>query len=237
MSGPWHWSTIFSKQVRVSSQNGEDGVLLYLLWLIEHDSPRKAKLPRSCFEVGASLVNGNLECNTAVLLNNGWNGVVIDREEIIHPLCRQQVVTSDNICQVVVRSFPEAEDLERISVFSLDIDGMDWWVWKALPLTPAVYIVECNAHRDPQARETVAFDPDFRWDGSDYFGASAGAMLDLGHAKGCKLTCVTSCLNMFFVRDDLLPPGFEEYPLDLVGPIRRHPTNKTGRWVSTKETT
>ena len=229
---PWSWQAIFARQARVSSQNGEDGVLLYLLELLGWREP----VARRCFEIGASLVNGNLECCTAVLLNNGWQGVILDQAEIVNPFVRQQRVTSRNVADVMSERLSHDEPPE---VVALDIDGQDYWVWKAMPqYGPAIQIVEYNAHRDPIAREAVLFDDGYDlatkwhdWDGSDYFGASAGAMLDLGHAKGYKLACVVNCLNMFFVRADLVPPGFEEYPLELCGPIRRHPTDRSRPWV------
>lgn len=214
----WHWRNIQRHQARISSQNGEDGVLLYLLWLLGIDHGR-------CFEIGASLVNGDLECNTAVLLNAGWQGVIVDKEEINHPWLRRDHVTAENVNGIVDRW----NRGEPITVIGIDMDGSDWHVWRAMEARPSIFIVEYNAHRDPEGREVVPYDPDFLWDGSDYFGASGGAMLDLGHAKGYRLAAVVHSLNMFFVRADLLPPDFAEPPIS--GPIQRHPTDRVNPWV------
>lgn len=228
----WSWRTIFSRQARIFSQNGEDGVLLYLLSLLDEDGPRSGyKVNRTCFEVGASIVNGNLECNTAILINSGWQGVICDAAEINHPLLRQERLTPENANRIVAKWNPGFCP----SVISLDVDVPEYWVWRGMNgYNPDVFIVEYNAHKEPGERVSVPQDaPD--WDGSDYFGASAGAMLDLGHARGYKLACVVNCLNMFFVREDLVPPRFEEYPLELCGPIKRHPTDVSRPWVKTKE--
>jgi len=66
-------------------------------------------------------------------------------------------------------------------------------------------IIEYNSTLSPIDRLTVprAF---AGWDGSDYFGASLGALRALGEAKGYRLVHTELAgVNAFFVRTDL--PG------------------------------
>lgn len=220
---PWDYRTVQSRQARVYSQNGEDGVMLYLLSLLRFT-------PDRCFEIGGGLVNGQLECNTAILLNNGWDGVVVDQKEIVHPLCRQARVTRDTVLDVVRRFNP---DPLRPGVISVDVDGVDYWLMDAIlsEYKPGIYVAEYNAHKDPRVGVTVPYSDDFEWDGSDYFGASARAMLGLGHKYGYMLAATVSHLNMFFVRHDLVPMRFTEPPLINLGlPTNRHPTDRRRPW-------
>jgi hypothetical protein len=56
---------------------------------------------------------------------------------------------------------------------------------------------------------TVKYDPNGRWNGSNYFGASLSAFVKLGNAKGYSLVgCSFSGSNAFFVRNDLLGDKF-----------------------------
>ena len=53
------------------------------------------------------------------------------------------------------------------------------------------------------------YDPEFRWDGTDYFGASLLALSKLGREKGYTLVgCDSMGVNSFFVDDELIPGRF-----------------------------
>lgn len=222
---------LMASQAKISSQNGEDGVLLRLIQMIEDFYPLRQTIPHTCFEVGAGLVNGNLECNTAVLLNNGWKGLVVDREEIRHPLCLQSTVTVESINDLIEHVLRvQCGGAETLGVLSIDVDGADYWLWKEVKRQPAIVVVEYNAAIDPRRRLVLPYDPEFKWAGDDYFGASAEALISLAQSKGYVLACAVHQLNLFFVRDDL---GRRVYPIDwdALGPIRRHPTRRNPEYV------
>jgi len=197
----------------IYSQNGEDGVLAYLTSLFDFD--------RTCVEIGGNLVDGNPECNTANLITNGWTGLIYDCSEIVHPWFKQKVVTIDNINDLVRK---------RQGVLSIDVDGNDYWLWKACNATPEIVIVEHNSAIS--GKSAMPYDPDFRWGGTDYFGASYDAMIDLGRNKGYTLVFVEAALNMFFLRNDLV--DFRILPSMYRGLLKnnavtRHPTDRSGR--------
>ena len=121
------------------------------------------------------------------------------------PSCAKEFITAENI-NALFRKYgvPEAFDL-----LSIDIDGNDYWVWRAIAHRPRVVVIEYNAHPPPQERKAIVYDPAFRWNGSDYFGASLRAMKELGDQKGYTLVhCERTGANAFFVATEALPPGF-----------------------------
>jgi hypothetical protein len=88
---------------------------------------------------------------------------------------------------------------------SVDVDGNDLWIWRAIThARPRVLVIEYNAHLDHSRRLVQPYDPNWTWDGTDWFGASLAALELVGREQG--YTLVHSELigaNAFFVRDDL----------------------------------
>jgi hypothetical protein len=61
-------------------------------------------------------------------------------------------------------------------------------------------VIEYNASVQPTESRTIAYDPAFRWSGTDYFGASLLALAKLGQEKDYTLVgCDSSGTNAFFV--------------------------------------
>jgi hypothetical protein len=103
-------------------------------------------------------------------------------------------------------------------VLSIDVDGNDYWIWEAIEsYRPRIVVIEYNAQLDPARRLVQRLDPSpGAYDGSDDFGASLGALRELGERKGYRLahTELTGT-NAFFVRADLTadPPLPEDPPV------------------------
>ena len=71
-------------------------------------------------------------------------------------------------------------------------------------IQPRVVVIEYNAALRPPLSLVVPYDPERRWDGSNYFGASLEALVRLGRSKGYRIVgCNFSGANAFFVRDDI----------------------------------
>jgi hypothetical protein len=150
----------------------------------------------------------------------GWRGLFIDAEadEFEHlqskyrwtPVTtRRTMVTSDNVQTM----FAEAGVPEEPDVLSIDIDGGDYWIRKAITAyCPRLVIVEYNGGLDPAQRRVVpASFPG--WDRTRYYGASVGALKALAEAKGYRFVHTeVSGSNAFFVRADLSGT----WPLDAV---------------------
>ena len=212
---------------RVFSQFDEDGYLLYLAAVLE--------LEKKIFlDIGAA---DGINSNCANLaLNLGWHGLFIDGDPanvergrtfyashpdtaLYPPLFKQAYVTAENV-NTCVREAGLAGD---IGICSIDIDGNDCWVWKALDtVTPAVIIIE--SHIEFGMRNiAVPYDPDYRYPGKhhDYYGASAPAICSLATQKDYRLVGANRFgFNLIFVRNDLYPDRVPAVPLESV---MRHP--------------
>lgn len=191
---------------RLFSQNGEDGVLLEILqrigvkwgWFIE-------------FGAGTGH-EGNCVLLADVL---GWEGVFLESDPSFHARLEAKYAGSPRVRTARAVVAPETADAlfeshgapEEPDVLSIDVDGDDWWIWKAITrVRPRVVIVEYNATL-PVDRALVRPRSNCSWDGTTWFGASLGAYERLGAEKGYRLvhTELTGT-NAFFVRSDLLGP-------------------------------
>jgi len=193
-------------QANVSSQQGEDAMLREIFYRIGRGR-------RYFVEFG---VEDGSVCNTALLASRyGWGGLYIEadardaatlRKRWAHRsdiAVRQEFVTAENIAGIFAQAgVPEEPDL-----LSIDIDGNDYWVWKALAgYRPRAVVIEYNAAYPPPYRWIMAYNPNHRWDRTSYFGASLSALAELGTRLGYALIGTDgNGLNAFFLRRDQLP--------------------------------
>lgn len=198
-------------EFQVFSQNGEDGILLRIL-------SQLTGLSRTFVEIG---IEEGLECNSAILgFVLGWDGLMVDGEagkaEAAKRLVGRMLIGRLNRIEVR-NAFVTAETVNDIvgngplSVLSIDVDGMDYWIWNALrDAEPDVVIIEYNASLGPEEAVTVPYEAQFSCERAHpscyYHGASLAALEKLGFAKGYSLVAVDSAgVNAFFVRDAVRP--------------------------------
>jgi hypothetical protein len=119
-----------------------------------------------------------------------------------------QFITRDNVDRLLAASGPGSTP----DLLSIDVDGNDYWIWEAIrSVDPRVVVIEYNATWFPPLAFTIRYQENFRWDGTNYFGASLKALELLGRRKGyCLVGCNFSGVNAFFVRDDLCKRRFRE---------------------------
>ena len=197
-------------EFKVSSQWGEDGIIQHLVKTIEIKN-------KVFFEFG---VEKYTESNTRFLLqNNHWKGLVIDgSDENISYIKNDPIywknnlkaecafVTKDNINQLITKNGIHGD----IGILSVDIDGNDYWIWKAIDcISPRIVICEYNSHFGDTYKVSIPYDNNFvrekKHHSNIYYGASISALDFLAKKKGYSL--VGSNLagnNVFFVRDDLM---------------------------------
>lgn len=192
----------------VFSQWGEDGIIQ---WLID----KIPSMPNTFIEFG---VENYEEANTRFLLcNQNWRGMVIDGT-----MSNIQSIRSDDIFWrhdlSALCSFITAENINSliceggfqgdIGILSIDIDGNDYWVWKAImTISPWIVIVEYNAVFGDLHSLTIPYDPMFErtkaHQSNLYFGASIQALCDLAKEKHYTFMGTnTAGNNAFFIRDD-----------------------------------
>lgn len=204
------------REFGIYSQNGDDGLLLYLFSCV-------GTRDRTFVEFGI----GRPEmCNsTNLAVHFGWSGLLIDSSaravesarafharhaapgeppRVRAVRCR---LTVDNIDEVLESNGMKGE----IDLLSIDIDGNDYWIWRAIrAIEPRVVVIEYNATFGSDevriARYHETFDRFALHPSGVYHSASLPAMARLGRAKGYRLVAGESGgLNAFFVREDLAP--------------------------------
>ena len=213
-----------NREFKVSSQNGEDGLIAFIFSEIGVTNRRFVE-----FGVG-----DGRECNCANLaIRFGWNGLMLEGNAMDARRAqryyanlkrsggneievRQAYVTAENINDTIADAGVRGE----IDLLSIDIDGNDYWLWKAIDVvSPRVVVIEYNASFGLRSI-TVPYDPQFvrfrRHRSGWYHGASVSALAKLGEEKGYDPVGTDSCgVNAFFVRKDALggrlqPLGAEE---------------------------
>jgi hypothetical protein len=203
-------------EFRVFSQWGEDGIIQYLV--------RHAQIDKKVFvEFG---VGDYRESNTRFLLvNNNWTGLVLDSgsENIIRikqsPIywaynikAVQSFITRDNINDILAENGITGE----IGLLSIDIDGNDFWVWRAITvISPVIVVVEYNHRFGKDAAVTIPYEENFdRWRTPQaplYFGASLKALCWVAERKGYAFVgCNSNGVNAFFIRKDKKPNQIRE---------------------------
>lgn len=198
---------------RMFSQSGEDGILREVY-------RRIGETNRTFVELGSG---DGLENNSAALLVQGWTGhwVECSRRCVARVrskyrqlldsgalIVERALVTADNVDPLLNRlGVPTQPDL-----LSIDLDGDDYWVWKAISsLRPRVVVIEYNAFFQPNVKWVMVNASRHGWSGTTYFGASLASLVELGAEKGYWLVgCTLSGSNAFFVREDLVADRFQE---------------------------
>jgi len=182
---------------KVFSQNGEDGIIEFIFSQINTTNE---------FFVEIGVGNGE-ECNSRLLAEKRWQGIMMDNNENQNPNIKKEFVTAENINFILKKyNVPEKFDL-----LSIDIDYNDYWVWKSLDrFSPRLIIIEYNATIPPTESKAVKYDKNAKWDGTNYFGASLLALKKLADKKGYMLVgCDSNGVNAFFVRNEELPKNIK----------------------------
>ncbi len=209
---------------RQYSQNLEDGIILYIFSLI--DSSNKI-----CVEMCAA--NG-IQCNSAnLIINHGWNGILFDGDRKLieegtefysnhrststfPPKLINAWITAENVNDVLLSNGASGE----IDLLSLDLDGVDYWIWKAINcVSPRVVIVETQCIWGNEKSVTVPYSPDFTAQFVNGFGVYSGASLlafiKLFSTKGYRLVGLEPFgFNAFFMRNDVGKDIFPAISID-----------------------
>lgn len=197
---------LLSQRFGLLSQNSEDG----LTWAI---FKLAGVTNRRFVEIGSGVNGGN---SGFLAAECGWTGLMVDSDpdRVAHIRSRfgpgvtavARLITRENI-NTTVEEFGLAGDID---LFSLDIDGIDYWVWEALAAcAPRLVIVEYNADFGPDRPVVVPYSPTFRRSKKTdlrYYGASLAAFVRLAGQKGYRLVLTEPRgVNAYFLRNDVCP--------------------------------
>lgn len=214
--GKQHLPNIRDVGFRKYSQFEEDGILLFLFALI-------APINRTCVEICAGCGRESMTAN--LIINHGWCGHLFDGDErnvlagveffsqnkdtwLHPPRFNRAWITAENVDEHVRNSGVSGP----IDLLCLDVDGMDYCIWKALTaIEPQVVVCETHNVVPPGLALTVPYDPEFVATTKDYHGASLAAMCKLGHEKGYRLVGGHRFgFNVFFLKKGVGEDFFPE---------------------------
>lgn len=231
------FSDIRDAGFRLYSQFEEDGIILFVLAMIGFG-------PRRVVEICAG---DGTECMaTNLVLNHGFEGFLFDGDEknvargrdffrrrkdsfLIQPSFEQRWITRDNVNELLKNAGASGE----VDLFSLDIDGNDYWVWQAIEeIRPRLCVFETHDIIPSHLSLTIPYDPEFSYASKpvherDHRGVSLLAMTKLARAKGYRLIGAhRHGFNAFFLRNDL---GAELFPEVSVERVHDNPWTRRGR--------
>ena len=212
------------------SQFEEDGLVLYLFSLL--DSKNKTFIEFGADDgINSNAANLHFHHDFTGLFLDG-NPKAIERGRYFYkkhgnpnvkaPTFSEAMITAENINTLITEGGLKGD----IGFLSIDIDGNDYWVWKAIDcVRPEVVVIE--THNEFGLHDIIVpYDPDYFYPGKhpDYHGASPIAMTKLAKHKGYRLVGSNALgFNFIFLRDDLLN---EHVPTVTVESLLQHPSNK-----------
>jgi hypothetical protein len=188
------------------SQNGEDGILDVLR--------KKLSVSNRYFiEIGCS---DGIENNTAWLaVAEKYSGMMIDGDEKLIKRARKTVqrYSIGLECRALFVTPEKIADIKRLAfhsdpdVFSLDIDGNDYYIAKAIfqnGFRPKIFVVEYNAVFGPERSVTIEYRPDFVFTTAHatqlYYGVSIMGWKKFFAEQGYRFVTVDrNGVNAFFV--------------------------------------
>ena len=189
---------INSYEYNISSQNNEDGIIEYIFSLVPND--------KFFFEIGFEYN----QSNTLNLIKNKWNGILVDANKKTCDLTKDLLKiyfknSKINIINKYVNKKNISELVQNINIdfFSIDIDGVDYWVLKNINLNNIkVVCLEYNPFLGNECI-TIPYSENFKKDNDQYFGASLDAYCDLLKSKQFEFIAADSSgTNAFFVKKE-----------------------------------
>jgi len=202
-------------EFKITSQNNEDGIIDFL-------SKNIIKPDKKFFEIGFDYH----EFNTLNLIKQNWSGGLIDGDIL---KCDKLKVCLDknfsNKKVVVKNEFVDYENINEIiksiitdtnfDFFSLDTDGMDYWIIEKLNFNPKIICLEFNPWLNKFSSLAIPKQKKFNYQSDMFYGASLKAFKNLLNKKGYKLVAIESSgNNAFFVRQIEFKIKFDELDIE-----------------------
>ncbi len=225
---------------KIYSENGEDGIIEYLL-------SQCTNLNYKCLEIG---VYDGIQCNTANLVKNKeYIGVFIDKHvnfnHEFYNKCNYKFINkhleSDNIHSI----FQDYNIEYQYDVFSLDIDGIDYWILKELIdknlFNSHIIVLEYQdiigsekSLTVPNLKNFSAGDYDC-YEGPNFAGASLLAYIKLLNEKYVFVGCESLGYNGFFLnKNQLKSKDLEMKNINPCFEIEKVKFGMKNRWPRTK---
>ena len=212
----------------VFTYHGEDGIIQFILKHLQNVPP-----------VFVDIGSGDcIKSNCAVpAVHQNWKGIFIDTDKtqlgigkaFYKKLGKKNLnfenayVTPDNINQLITaHGFAGA-----VGLLSIDIDGNDYWIWKAIEvIQPLIVVVEAKVEFGRKDLIVPYSKNNHHSSHHMYNGASVEAFRKLGQQKGYTLIGANlQGYNLFFIPAHLVQPPF--YPAQTEDLLQWEETRKS----------
>ena len=191
----------------ITTQRGEDGIIDAIFNLIGTTN-------KYCIEFGAW--DGKLYSSTWNLINNfGWAALLIEANKEKFGKLEAEYAGNGKVaalnCLVETAGDFSLNSILKIAeapsepdFLSIDVDGLDWYMWESLStFSPRLISIEFN----PTVPNDIIFIQDN--DPTINQGCSLAALIELAQSKSYELVATTSW-NAFFVKKEL----FEKFDIE-----------------------
>jgi hypothetical protein len=154
------------------------------------------------------------------------------------PVLTQSWITVENVNKLLTQSGCAGE----VDLFSLDIDGNDYWIWDAIEvINPRLLVCETQNVIPSDKSLTIEYQADFTWRSKigaekDYVGVSLLAMQKLCKRRGYRMIGAhRHGFNVFFLREDEGVNFFPEVSIQEVHDNFWTRSGQTHRWPLVKD--
>ena len=202
-------------EYKITSQNNEDGIIEYL-------SSKIKKPDNFFFEIGFDFN----EFNSFNLIKKNWSGTLIDGDQIkcdklqvcINRYYRKEkinvgsnFINYKNINQIIKTYISK----KNFDFFSLDTDGMDYWILEKLNFSPKIICLEFNPWLGKFKKLVIPKKLKFNYNSDMYYGASLKAYIYLLKKRDYKLVAIESSgNNAFFIKQNEFKIKFNELDIN-----------------------
>lgn len=202
-------------EYKITSQNNEDGIINYLKTNITNPD-------HIFFEIGFDFN----EFNSLNLIKEDWSGTLIDGDQIKCDKLKvcikkyfkskkvnvyNNFITYENINKIIANSITK----KNFDFFSLDTDGMDYWILENLNYRPKIICAEFNPWLGKYEKLILPKRLNFNYQSDMYYGASLKAYQSLLNKKNYKLVAIESSgNNAFFINQNEFQIQFDELDIE-----------------------
>ena len=193
-------------EYKKTSQNNEDGIFDYIIQKLDLKKINFVEIGFDYYENNS--INYLKKTNKGLFVDASYEKVFIFKNitNLFYKnkkiFFKNSFVNKDNINDIILEYF---DSFEEIDILSLDVDGVDYYIFEKLKFRPKIICIEYNFWFGSELKCSIPYSEKFKWEvGSPYSGASLNAICSLAYLKDYHLIALeSSSVNAFFVRGDL----------------------------------
>lgn len=193
-------------EYKKTSQNNEDGIFDYIIQKLDLKKINFVEIGFDYYENNS--INYLNKTNKGLFVDASYEKIFIFKNitNLFYKnkkiFFKNSFVNKDNINNIILEYF---DSVEEIDILSLDVDGVDYYIFEKLKFRPKIICIEYNFWFGSELKCSIPYSETFKWEiGSTYSGASLNAICSLAFLKDYHLIALeSSSVNAFFVRGDL----------------------------------